>query len=76
MDLILAAGKAAAKTASNRHTQEIGVLIALVGGLVLVLSGVLGLFNAERWVERSATILAGVLLAVGMIVLFFGLHHS
>jgi hypothetical protein len=76
MDLILAAGKAAGKAASSRHTQEIGVIIALVGGLVLVVSGLLGLFNAERWVERLATIAAGVLLAVGMLVLLLGLHHT
>jgi hypothetical protein len=74
MDLFLAAGKAATKASSSRHTQEIGVLIAMVGGLVLVISGILGMLNFERRTERLVTIVAGVLLAVGMLVLFLGLH--
>lgn len=74
MHLLFAAGKAAGKAASARHTQEIGVLIAMVGGVILIVSGVLGMLNFERRTERLATVLAGLLVTVGMLVLFFGLH--
>jgi hypothetical protein len=74
MHLLFAAGKAASKAASSRHTQEIGVLIAMLGGVILVVSGVLGMLNFERRTERLATVLAGVLVTAGMLTLFFGLH--
>jgi uncharacterized YccA/Bax inhibitor family protein len=71
MDLVLAV-----TAAQKRHLQEIGLVIAAVGALAVVLSGVFGLRSMSRVVERSTMILGGVLLGVGFIVQLLALHGS
>jgi len=66
----------AVTAAQKRHLQEIGVLIAAVGGLAVVLSGVFGLRSMSRVVERSAMIVAGVLLIAGFVVQLLALHSN
>jgi hypothetical protein len=69
MDLFLAA-----TAAQKRHIQEIGLAIAVVGGLAVLLSGVFGLRSMSRFTERSTMIVAGILLVVGFAVQLVALH--
>jgi hypothetical protein len=66
----------AATAAQKRHMQEIGLVIAAIGGVVVVLSGIFGLRSMSRLVERSTMIVAGVLLAAGFAVQLLALHSS
>jgi len=56
--------------------QEIGLAIAAVGGVAVILSGLFGLRAMGRVVERSAMIVAGVLLTAGFVVTILGLHSK
>jgi hypothetical protein len=69
MDLVLAV-----TAAQKRHMQEIGLAIAIAGGVAVVLSGVFGLRSMSRVTERSTMIVAGVLLAAGFVVQLLALH--
>jgi len=60
--------------AQKRHMQEIGLAIAIVGGIAVILSGVFGLRSMSRVTERSTMIVAGALMAVGFIVQLLALH--
>ncbi len=62
--------------AQKRHLQEIGILIAGVGGVAVFLSGLFGLRSMSRTVERATTMVAGVLLTVGFIIELYGLHSK
>jgi hypothetical protein len=70
MHFVLAVTSAAQK----RHMQEIGLALAFFGALAVILSGVFGLRSMSRTAERSAMIVAGVLLAAGFIVQLLALH--
>jgi uncharacterized YccA/Bax inhibitor family protein len=82
MDLVLVAAHAAhthavsGNAAQKRHLTEIGLGIAAVGGIALVLAGAFGLRSMSRAVERTTIIAAGILLTVGFIVQFFGVHGT
>ena len=77
MDLVYAAKATAnAAAASKRHTQEIGLVVAAAGGLVVLLSGLFGLRSMSRMIERATMMVAGALLAVGFIVQVLALHSS
>jgi hypothetical protein len=54
--------------------QEIGLVIAAVGGVAVILSGVFGLRSMSRASERSTMIVAGVLLTVGFAIQLLALH--
>jgi len=69
MDLLLVV-----TTAQKRHLQEIGLVIAAVGGVAVILSGVFGLRSMSRVVERSTMVVAGVLLVVGFILQLLAAH--
>jgi uncharacterized membrane protein YccC len=69
MDFVLAV-----TAAQKRHLQEIGLAVAIVGGLAVILSGVFGLRSMSRVAERSVMIAAGILLAVGFAVQLWALH--
>ena len=59
-----------------RHYKEIGALIGAVGAGVLFLAGVAGLRSSGfggRWVGLT---LAGILMAVGFVLLIIGLHYG
>jgi len=71
MDLVLAV-----TAAQKRHMQEIGLVIAAAGGVAVILSGVFGLRTMSRVVERSAMVVAGVLLAVGFVIQLLALHGA
>jgi hypothetical protein len=71
MDLIIAV-----TAVQRRHMQEIGLIIAAVGGLAVLLSGVFGVRSMSRMAERSTMIVAGLLLAVGFGVQLLALHAS
>jgi drug/metabolite transporter superfamily protein YnfA len=71
MDLFLAT-----TAASKRHTQEIGLLIAAIGGVFIILSAAFGLRSMSRMVERATMILAGILITVGLIVQFVAVHSK
>jgi hypothetical protein len=64
----------AVTAAQKHHLQEIGLVIAVVGALAVVLSGALGLRPRSRTAERSAMIVGGLLLAVGLGIQLFALH--
>ena len=77
--ILLIAAKGAAKAAaassnSKRHEQEIGLAIALIGGAVVALSGILGVRSMSRVAERSTMIVAGILLAIGFLIQLLALH--
>jgi hypothetical protein len=71
MDIVLATA-----AANKRHMQEIGLVIAMVGGLVVLLSAAFGLRSMSRLIERSTMMAAGALLAVGFILQLLALHSS
>jgi len=60
--------------AQQRHLQEIGMLIAAIGGVAFVVAAVLGIMDFERRIELTVVAIAGVLLAAGAIVALVGLH--
>ena len=62
--------------AQKRHMQEIGLILAMVGAVAVVLSGIFGLRSMTRTVERSTMIVGGVLLGVGFIVQLLALHGT
>jgi drug/metabolite transporter (DMT)-like permease len=62
--------------AQKHHFQEIGLVLAVVGALVIVLAGVLGLRPRSRLAEHTTMIIAGVLLAVGMALQLYGVHSK
>jgi hypothetical protein len=63
MDLILALS-----ASGRRHLQEIGLIVCVVGGVAVILSGAFGLRSMSRFAERTMMIVAGVLLFAGFIV--------
>jgi Ca2+/Na+ antiporter len=63
-----------ATMAQKHHQQEIGIVIGGVGALALVVAGVLGLMSMSRMVERTAIVVAGILLGAGFILQYFALH--
>jgi hypothetical protein len=85
MDHVLVAAHAfaahAAKAATNnatqkRHLTEIGLGLAAIGAVVLALAAAFGVRSMSRTIERGTMILAGILMAVGFIIQFFGVHGS
>ena len=60
--------------AQQRHLQEIGFLIAAVGGLALFVAAVLGLMSFTRRSELMMVLLSGALIAVGAVVALIGVH--
>jgi hypothetical protein len=69
MDLALAV-----TAAGKRHMQEIGLALAVVGGIAVIVSGAFGLRSMSRVAERSMMIVAGVLLVAGFAVQLLALH--
>jgi len=64
----------AVTVAQRRHMQEIGLALAIVGGLAVILSGAFGLRSMSRTAERSVMIVAGVLLVAGFVVQLLAVH--
>jgi hypothetical protein len=60
----------------SRHLQEIGLLVAALGGVALVVAAALALGSARREVERGIVIAAGALLVVGFLVQAYGVHRG
>ncbi len=70
--------------AMSLHTahrfQEIGVIIAGLGAIALIVAGAMGLRRArgadsDPAQERIWTLVAGVLLGIGLLVLLIGIHR-
>jgi hypothetical protein len=60
----------------SRHFQEIGLIVAALGGVALVVAAALGLRDASREVERGVVIAAGALLVVGFLLQGYGVHRG
>lgn len=56
--------------------QEIGLVVAGVGALAVLLSGLFGLRSMSRALERSTMAVAGVLLGAGFVIQFLAIHSS
>jgi len=65
---------AALSKASARHLEEIGFLVAAIGGVALVVGAVLGLMEFGRGSELGSVLVAGILLAVGLALAIVGVH--
>jgi membrane protein YdbS with pleckstrin-like domain len=63
-------------TTQGRHFQEIGLLVAGVGAVVLIVAAALGLQQYSVRAERGTMIAAGVLLVVGIFLQVFGVHRG
>lgn len=59
---------------SSRHLEEIGFLVAAIGGVALVVGAVLGIMEFARRSELAVVLVAGVLLAVGLVLALVGVH--
>jgi hypothetical protein len=59
---------------SSRHLEEIGLLIAAVGGVALVVAAILGIMEYARRTELGVVVVAGVLLAAGLVLALVGVH--
>jgi hypothetical protein len=61
-------------TPQRRHVQEIGLIVCVVGGVAVMVSGAFGLRSMSRFSERTMMIVAGVLLTAGFVVQLVGVH--
>jgi len=59
---------------SSRHLEEIGFLIAAIGGIAFLIAGILGIMEFSRGSERGFVTLGGILLAVGMVLAVVAVH--
>jgi len=69
MDLILTL-----TATQKRHVEELGLLICLVGGVAVLLSGVFGLGSMSRFAERTTMVVAGSLLVLGFALQIIANH--
>jgi hypothetical protein len=59
---------------SSHHLFELGLLLALLGGAVIGLAGIMSFAGRAGWALASGLVVAGVLFSAGFLVMIVVAH--
>lgn len=81
VDQVIAVTSRVATSATGRHLQYAGLIVAGLGAIALIVAGALGAQSLSRrsgvrMQEMITVMIAGLLLGVGFLIDIIGLHHG